>query len=150
MVPRLSAPIMTYALSTPGRGLATVVAINASHFPSIEETSSCVVFTIWSIKDDFPRVPTRMAIEFLTEADETFEIAGFTFVTWWMSDAKSKAARCTPGQSSEERKIGVAFPSATIGNAKDDFWKVTQLGWPMARHQPTKAQRKAIAPTNII
>lgn len=60
MVPRLSAPTITYALSTPGRGFETCLAINDSHCPLMEETSNLVRFTTSSMSEDFPSVPMIM------------------------------------------------------------------------------------------
>lgn len=57
---------------------------------------------------------------------------GSTPVTRWMSAAKSAAARCTPGQSSADNRIGVAWPLLTIGNVEAEDLKVVQVFCPMA------------------
>lgn len=86
IVPRLSEPITTYALMTPGSGFATSLAIKASHLPSMDDTSSFVRFTISSMREDFPSVPT-MIEELPREENEEvavdvmFRSVGFTPVT---------------------------------------------------------------------
>lgn len=59
---------MTYALSTPGKGLATCRDKKDSHLPSMDVTSKPVALTTRSIRDDFPRVPMIIAVEDLVFA----------------------------------------------------------------------------------
>ena len=83
----MSAPMITYALLIPGRGFATSFAMNASHLPWMDETSSFVLLTTSSINADLPRVPTMIALV-PKDAKEawfcdavTFRSEGFTPVT---------------------------------------------------------------------
>ena len=89
------------------------------------------------MSDDFPSVPTMIAVE--PENDEeleeevvTFRSDGLTPVTCWMSDAKSEAARWTPGHSSSERRMGAALPLFTTANIDGADLNATQVSWPMA------------------
>ncbi len=92
-------------------------------------------FTNSSMSDDVPSVPIMIAVEPTEEKEEsleeTFLSEGLTPVTCWMSDAKSNAARCTPGHSSEESRIGAALPLFTNVNADDEVLKVTQVSCPI-------------------
>lgn len=99
------------------------------------------------MRDDFPRVPTMMGVEDLKDpdAEDTFERIGLIFVTCSISDAKSKAARWTPGHSSEERNMGAAFPLLTMGKVEGDGWNATQLLWPIA----TTEGKKTLSPRMI-
>ena len=112
----MSAPMTTYALLIPGSGFATSFVKNASHLPWMDDTSRLVRLTMSSMRDDFPKVPTMMAVlvepyavesveldgtvelELEVELDGcddevTFVSVGLTPVTDWMSVAKSNAAR---------------------------------------------------------
>ena len=93
IVPRLSAPIITYAFATPGRGFETTLVMNDSQFPEIEDTSSRVRLTIASIKEDFPRVPIMIGVADVLTSEVTFVIFGVIPVTLSMSETKSSAAR---------------------------------------------------------
>lgn len=132
IVPRWSEPIMTYAFEIPGRGFETTFVMNASHCPSIDETSSFVWLTIAEMREECPSVPMIIgAVEEWIVA-VTFEILGVMPVTLSMSETKSEAARWTPWRSSDEVKIGVAFLFWTIGNEEADDLNETHDCWPIA------------------
>lgn len=149
IVPRLSAPTITYALRTPGRGLSTIRVMNASHCPEMEDTSSCVWFTIASIKDDFPRVPMIIGGEEALNEDVALDNFGVLPVTCSISEAKSVAARWTPSHSSSDSSKGATeFPLTTV-NADGSCLKETQVVWPMAftlKKEPTSPRRAARCP----
>lgn len=81
---------------------------------------------------DFPRVPTMMGGVDDCTLDVALDTLGVMPVTAPMSDAKSAAARCTPGHSSAEMRIGAAFPALTMEKLANDGLNVTQVSWPMA------------------
>ena len=61
------------------------MAMKASHWPLMEETSSFVRFTIPSISEDFPRVPTMIAELVLeTELEDVMETEAWKRVSWGM------------------------------------------------------------------
>ena len=70
---------------------------------------------------------------------------GFTPETCSMSDAKSDAARCTPGHSSSERRMGVALPLFTTVNMEDADLNATHVSWPIARTGSVSARRPRTA-----
>lgn len=123
--------------------------MNASHFPSTEDTSRPVLFTTAAMSEELPRVPTRIGGELVMDAsvplakriEVKFVIDGDAPVTFSTSEAKVDAASCTPGHSSEERKIGAASPLETRENklveefdcVLVEFWsKEMHAVWPMA------------------
>jgi hypothetical protein len=96
-----------------------------------------VFLTTWSIKLDLPRVPTMIGVpdtelvEFIKDGREP--------VTALMSDAKSIAARCTPGHSSADRTIWAALPPDTTEKCDEDDEKETQPLWPSALTEGSSA-----------
>lgn len=140
MDPLLSAPIITYAEAIPGSGFFTSFVMKASQLPWMDETSSFVLLTTASMSEDLPSVPMIIAEDVFGGEDAVaFAIDGFTPVTRWMSAAKSNAARCTPGQSSSESRIGVPLPLDTMGNVDGEEENATQEVCPMARAEWTRA-----------
>ena len=121
----------TNALGRPGSGLATLRTMNDSHCPEILDTSSFVLFTTAEMRDDFPRVPTKIGnlctprivdrVRTMVEA-VAFAVFAVTPVTMPMSFAKSVAARCTPGHSSAERiTVAAAPPDTTVKLLGEDL-----------------------------
>ena len=111
----------------------------------MDDTSSCVRLSTSEMSDDFPRVPMMMGVEAVNDEDVvvTFLRDGLTPVTRWMSEAKSEAARCTPGQSSLERRMGAAFPLCTTANVLFEDLNATQLSCPRPK---TLCARRSPAP----
>lgn len=135
--------MITYALSNPGKGLSTTAVMNASHFPSTDDTSRPVLFTTAAMREELPSVPIRIgrevSVPLAKEVEVAFVIDGDVPVTFSTSEAKVDAASCTPGHSSEERKIGAASPLETMENKLVEEFdpvlvesKETQVVWPMA------------------